>query len=728
MESPAAHYDRLKATLSLDAPVTTVPLVSAKRAQLLRKMGICTVRDLLASYPRRYIDMSQVATIASARIGQTCTIKARVHEVKVKKPKPRMVLAEVTVTDDTGTLIITAFRQPWLADQLKPGMPVAVSGKVEFNYGFKRMTNPYIESLEGEEALFTGVVLPVHPLTAGIKAGLMRRLMSNAILEIRGFIDPLPLQLRMKYRLMSKQNALACIHFPRTMDEQVQARRRLAYEEVLLLELSLMRETEQRAQDALPVSHVTDGATMSALDAAFPFELTSEQSQARDDILARMAADSLMNHMLLGDVGTGKTIVAAFAIAAAKDTGCQALLMAPTEMLASQHMQSIGSLLAKAGAAVALLTGSTPRDERERIIDGLGDGTIDVVFGTHALLEEDVQPKHCSLVIVDEQQRFGVEQRQALLDKAANADELYLTATPIPRTLARALFGDMTLSYIKERPHEASGRTTKVLGDDEKGFAFDAARKALEAGQQVYVVCPLVGVKPQKLEDDEAAQVGDAPVEAYEVIQVEDDSDMMQAPLAAAQGEAEFLQRKVFPEFNVGLLHGKMPSAQKSEVMESFRSGQTQVLVATTIIEVGVDVPNATVMIVEDADRFGLSQLHQLRGRVGRAELPGQVYLVSGNRSDVAVQRLAAMESTEDGFELAAYDLSLRREGDILGNRQHGASLLKLVNVMRDKELIEAAWSDARAIMDEDPLLQEDLHKPLAREMACALKEASCES
>ena len=708
--------DRLAATLAFDAPATSVRMVSPKRAQALRKLDISTVRDLVSNYPRRYIDMSHVQTIAQARIGESCTIKAQVHEVKVKRPKPRLALAEVTIVDATGTLIITAFRQPWLGDQLKSGMAVAVSGKVEFNYGFKRMTNPYIEALEGTGEDFHGMIIAVHPSTGAIKQGMMRRLVLNALDEVAGVIDPLPLALRTKYRLMSRNSALSCIHFPHAMAEQAEARRRLAYEEVLLLELMLMRDGQARSDGRTPTAHIVDGPHAKALDSVVPFQLTDEQLQARSDIQSRLAADKAANHMLLGDVGTGKTIVAAFALAAAADTGSQAAFMAPTEILARQHAASLGPLLDKAGIIWDILTGSTTADERDGIIERVATGATCVLFGTHALLEDDVVFANCTLCVIDEQQRFGVEQRAALLAKGECPDALFLTATPIPRTLALALFGNLSLSYIKQRPRNAAPRQTVVHTLADKGRAYDAAQEALARGEQVYVVCPLVGEKREEPESRKDGNGDEEDIYEFASISIEDERDMTGANATAAEAEASFLQSKVFVDHEVGLVHGKLPAAEKQEVMDRFRAGEIGVLVATTVIEVGVDVPNATVMIVEDADRFGLSQLHQLRGRVGRGDLPGEMHLISGTKSDVALTRLAAMERTDDGFELASYDLSLRREGDILGNRQHGASLLKLVNVVRDGGLIEAAHADAEAILLEDPALESEQYRALARE------------
>ena len=716
--------DRTKATLALDAPVTSVRMVSPKRAQALGKLGVASVRDLLSNYPRRYIDMSQVSTIAVARIGESCTMKVSVHEVKLKKPKPRLALTEVTVVDETGVLIITAFRQPWLADQFKAGMTVAVSGKVEFNYGFKRMTNPYIEALDDGGADFHGMIVPVHPSTGAIKAGMMRRLVQNALEETEGALDPLPVALRAKYRLMSRKDALSCIHFPHSMDEQIQARRRLAYEEVLLLELMLMQDGKRRSEGRVPAVHTVDGPHVKALSEEVPFKLTDEQLQARDDILAKMAAPETANHLLLGDVGTGKTIVSAFALAAVADSGSQALFMAPTEILARQHYANLGPLLDEAGVSNAVLTGSTSAEERATALESLADGRLDVLFGTHALLENDVVCNDCTLVVIDEQQRFGVDQRAALLAKGTCPDALYLTATPIPRSLALALFGNLSLSYIKERPHTTAPRKTFVHTLSDKGEAYDAALAACGRGEQVYVVCPLIGEKRPDAPTKGSEGQDDEDVYEFASIAIEDESDMLGGNVRAAEDEAAFLQAKVLVDYEVGIVHGKLPAAEKQEVMDRFRAGEISVLVATTVIEVGVDVPNATVMIVEDADRFGLSQLHQLRGRVGRGTLPGEMHLISGTRSETALERLSAMERTDDGFELAAYDLSLRREGDILGNRQHGASLLKLVNVIRDGGLIGAAHDDAAAILEEDPGLESDQYKALAREARVVYRSA----
>lgn len=721
--------DREKATLALDEPVSRVRLVSPARARALEKLGVRTLRDLLTHFPRSYIDLSQVETCASARIGEVCTIRGTVHEIKLKKPRYNLKLVEIALVDGTGILVVTCFRQPWLMDQVKAGDAVAVSGKVTFDYGYKRMTNPFIEVVGGEEGpAMAGTVVPVHPATEKLSAAWVRRIVANGLDVAEGLFDPLPLGLRLRYRLMSRHAALRAIHFPRTRPEADEARRRLVYEELLYLELFLMQEGAARSAGRVPCAHVTDGPRLAAFAASLPFELTDEQQRARDEILKAMAAPAVVNHMLLGDVGTGKTVVAGHALAAAADSRGQAMLLAPTEVLARQHMEGLGERLEGAGVRCALLTGATSAAERARIVGDFAAGKVDVLIGTHALLSDDVVPKNLTLAVIDEQQRFGVDQRAKLLEKGEAPDALYLTATPIPRTLALALYGNLTLSYIKHRPHDSSRRTTRVLSREQQGDAFEAAREALGRGEQVFVVCPLVGKDAEARNALAAgrAREGDAAGEEYHpAVAIEGDADLADDDVTAATREAEMLQRTTFADWSVGLLHGGMGAEAKRETMEQFRIGAIQVLVATTVIEVGVDVPNATVMIVQDADRFGLAQLHQLRGRVGRGEKAAEVFLVSASQREESLARLAAMESTDDGFELAAFDLSLRREGDILGNRQHGASGLALVNIMRDGAVIEAARADASALLEVDPNLEEPDHVALAREVRLAFARES---
>ncbi|MDO4532915.1 MAG: ATP-dependent DNA helicase RecG [Coriobacteriia bacterium] len=722
--------DRLEATLTLDRPVSSVKQVSPARERVLSSRGIHTVRDLVCEYPFRYVDLSRIATVIGAPIGQSCTIAGSIHKIEAKRTRRRNLgLVEITLVDATGTLMIACFNQPWLTNQYHDGDRIAVAGKVEFNYGFKRMTNPYIERLGDDEAAM-GQVIPVHHASEKLKTGHMRAIIRNALEAVEGLDDPLPVELRGKYRLMSRGSALRCIQQPQDMAEVAQARRRLAYEELLLLELQLMARARERSAGKDPATHIVDGICVAALEAALPFELTDEQRVARSELLAAMGAERQANHLLLGDVGTGKTAVALFGLAAVADTGMQAMMMAPTEVLATQYATGLGPLLDTVGVSWALLTGSTAPEERTRILKDAEQGDLVVLFGTHALLEPDVQMPRLSFVVIDEQQRFGVEQRAALVAKGDCPDILSLTATPIPRSLALAVYGDMTLSYLTQRPRNAVGTRTRVFDREQAGDAYEVARQALEQGHQAYVVCPLVGVKREDPEDSRKKGAdpvlggeNDDETLAPDAIAVEWDADLAGMDTRAAEEHARMLRRTVFSEHRVGVLHGKLGAEQKRRVMEAFRAHEIDVLVATTVIEVGVDVPNATVMVIEDADRFGLAQLHQLRGRVGRGDAPGEVCLISGSRAPIAVRRLQAMEQIQDGFRLSEYDLSLRREGDILGNRQHGASTLKLVNIMRDRNIIEAAHADAAEMLEADPDLAAPEHAALRRELRLMLKE-----
>lgn len=695
--------------------------VSPARDRILSSWGVETIRDLLELYPFRYIDLSLTSTVSKATPGTNCTIAGSVYRIDSKRTRRRALsLTEITVVDESGTLMVSCFNQPWLTRQYREGDRVAVAGRLEFSYGFKRMTNPHIEKLTADEQA-QGRVIPVYHAASKLKTGQLAAIAREALRLVQGCDDPLPLELRRKYRLMSRASAFRCIHAPQDMTQARAARRRLAYEELLLLELRLKMRSLGRGLHHAPASHIIGGLYVAAVEAALPFALTAEQRQARDELFREMASARPANHLLLGDVGTGKTAVALFGLAAVADTGMQAMMMAPTELLAQQHAQSLGSILDAVGISWALLTGSTRAEERARIVRQAAAGDLVILFGTHALLEPDVVMPRLSFVVIDEQQRFGVAQREALIGKGDCPDILSLTATPIPRSLALAVYGDMTLSYLRRRPHNLAGVRTRVFDRDAVFEAYGIALSALKEGNQVFVVCPLVGMPSQSEEEEGGgssyARENDDEHLAFEAVAIESEADFDALDIHAVETHTRALKRNVFADYRVGVLHGQLSSEKKREVMDAFREHRIDVLVATTVIEVGVDVPNATVMIVEDADRFGLAQLHQLRGRVGRGAKPGEVCLISGSRVPLAMRRLSAMERIQDGFELSEYDLSLRREGDILGNRQHGASELKLVNIVRDRAMIEAAHADAEEMLAHDPELQEDRHLALRREL-----------
>ena len=434
-----------------------------------------------------------------------------------------------------------------------------------------------------------------------------------------------------------------------------------------------------------------------------PFTLSQDQVRAIDEILEGMAKPEIMNHLLLGDVGTGKTIVSLFGLLAACESGNQAVMIAPTEVLVWQYAATLGPYLEYKGYSWDILSGSTDEEARQNIIERLRTGALDVLFGTHALLEDDVEFMQCSFICFDEQQRFGVDQRQTLIDKAPGADVLSMTATPIPRSYALTLYGDMTFSCLKQSPSRKQERKTTVCHFSEEGIAYDALRACIARGEQAFVVCPLIGVPTEGKQDN-----SDEERIEYASIEWGLESDAFKSASKEVLTHAKIIQDQVVPEARIGVLHGKFSSKEKNDIMEAFRDGLLDVLVSTTVVEVGIDVPNASVMIIEDADRFGLAQLHQLRGRVGRGSVAGEVFLVSRSKAPQALERLRAMEKTEDGFKLSEFDLAQRKEGDIFGIRQHGRPALKLVNVIRDKAIIEAARHDAEAFLNKEEGTEEE--------------------
>lgn len=688
MTGPAPIADRAGALAAWEEPVGRVRLVDHAREDLLGKLDIYTVGDLVRHYPFRYLDLTHVETLADVKIGTDATVAGRVHKVTVKKPRPRLTIVEVAIVDGTGVLEAVWFNQPYRAQQFGAGDRIAFAGRVAMGFdGIKQIQSPYVEKLPAEDdPSQLARIMPVHRTTEGLSVNWLRRLISNALEDFGDVPDHLPVELRLEHSLMSYAAAMRQIHLPDDMQAAREARRRIAFDELLVLQLGLARRRHASTQERAGVAHVTSGQSVSRLAETMPFVLTNDQREAIDEILADMASPRPMNRMLLGDVGTGKTLVAAHALCAAADSGTQAAMMAPTEVLAIQYAEKVGPLLDAAGVSWALLTGSTPAAERRSIIADAGEGGLAVLFGTHALLEQSVTMKRLSLAVVDEQHRFGVGQRLGLRAKGAAADLLVMTATPIPRSLALTLYGDLATSYLRTRPTTAGGTAqvaTRVVPRAGRVKAYDRVREEVRAGRQAYVVCALV-------EEGE--------VEAK-----------------AATKEADRLRSEVFPDLRVGLLTGRMRPAEKAATMREFREGLIDVLVSTTVIEVGIDVPNATIMIVEDAERFGLAQLHQLRGRVGRGTHPGEFLLFADARTREGRERMAAIASTNDGFALAEYDLKLRGEGQVLGERQHGIPDLRLASIVTDSELLDAAREDAIVLVASDPHLERSEHGPLRR-------------
>jgi ATP-dependent DNA helicase RecG len=669
----------------LTAPLTTIPGIGPKSAKNLERLGLHTLGDLLWYLPRRYIDYSQLKTINRLWYGEEVTVLATVEEMKVRPARGgQMKLVEAVVGDGTGSLRVTWFNQPWIANQLPAGEAVALSGRVDQYLGRLTMNSPEWEPLDRQQ-LHTSRIVPVYALTAGVTARWLRRVMDSVVRRLAPRLpDPLPAEVRARQSLAPLPEAIEQIHFPESWDRLHRAQERLAFDEMLLLQLGVMRQ--RRDWSTLTTRPLTvEGEWLVRFRAGLPYPLTKAQDAAVADLRRDLASGRPMNRLLQGDVGSGKTVVAAAAVGITVAGGAQAAVLAPTSILAEQHFQTLRGLLEAACGippeAVRLLIGATAESEKAEIRRGLEDGTIQVVVGTHALLEGPVRFARLGLAVIDEQHRFGVEQRAALRAKGENPNLLVMTATPIPRSLALTVFGDLDLTILDEMPPGRQPIETRILFPGERSRAYSFVEAQIDAGHQAYFIYPLV-----------------------------EESDKVAAK--AAVDEQERLQREVFPRYRVGLLHGRMPADEKDEVMAAFRRGEHHILVSTSVVEVGVDVPNATVMFIEGANRFGLAQLHQFRGRVGRGEHRSYCLLLPDAEDAAENERLRAMEETSDGFRLAELDLEQRGPGDFLGTRQAGLADLQMAR-LTDVRLIERARREADLLLETDPDLAQPEHQAL---------------
>jgi len=667
--------------------------IGEKSKKALESFGIRSVLDLLETYPRRYIDRSNMATLSTMELGVESLMMVRVVQSKSMRTKNGRVMVTVTVGDDTGKMSLTFFNQAWREKQLQPGMEVAVFGKPEMYRNYLQMTNPIVDRVGNQ----TGRIVPVYPQSAkdNISSWDLAKWIEDALSKCapRGIADTVPPEILQQHNLISRGDAMRWIHAPESMEQHVQARRRLAFDEVLRVQLMLVGRKKQWEMESAGFEHTTSGAHFEQFFASLPFPLTGAQQRVISEIYKDLMSPQPMHRLLQGDVGAGKTLVAVATMLAAVISGHQAALMAPTEVLADQHAIGIRSLLSElrvrfddttlfgdSGLRIELLTNKVKGQQRKDILAGIADGAVDIAIGTHALIQDKVSFKSLGVVVVDEQHRFGVQQRSRLRDKAQESEQglmpdvLVMTATPIPRTAAMTVYGDLDVSVLDELP---PGRTpivtTWVNNENDVESMWSDIRARLNEGQQAYVVCPLI-------EESEKLEV------------------------ASAQETFDKLMYDDLKGYTVGLLHGRMSSAEKEDIMSSFRAGTTQVLVATTVIEVGVDVPNSTSMVILDSGRFGIAQLHQLRGRVGRGALSSFCYLVT--QSDEPSPRVEALVASTDGFVLAEEDLKLRGEGTIMGTFQKGQSDLTLASLQRDLDLIQWAREDALTIINNDPALQ----------------------
>ncbi len=666
---------------SLCSPVQELHGVSDNYARRLERLGVGTIQDLLYLFPHRYDDFSALKTIDKLEYDAEVTIIGTVRETKERVSKRGQNIVTSTISDGTGTVQATWFNQPYLTRRLKPGKQIVISGKVDQYSGRATFSSPTWEPLD-EELIHTARVVPVYPLTRGITARWLRRLMKRTTdyWSLR-LPDHLPVAIREERDLIDLESAIRQIHFPDDWSALEQARRRLAFDELLMIQLGVLgqrHEWQERSGQAVQI----DSSLLRTFIESLPFALTPAQERALSEILGDLQKSKPMGRLLQGDVGSGKTVVAAAAMLVTAASGMQAVLMAPTEILAEQHYSSLEKLwdelwlpgLTKLSSQLRLLTGSLKRSEKAKIYEEISSGQARIILGTHALIQEGLSYDNLGLAVIDEQHRFGVTQRASLRQKGHNPHVLVMSATPIPRTLALTLYGDLDISTIDELPPGRKEIVTRWMKPIERERAYAFLRARVLESQQAFIICPLI-----------------------------EESDKIEAK--AAVEEHRRLQEEVFPDLRLGLLHGRMTTDDKEAVMRDLYAGELDILVCTPVVEVGIDVPNATVMLIEEADRFGLAQLHQFRGRVGRGEQQSYCLLLADSPSDAGIQRLAIIEGTQDGFKLADEDLAIRGPGEFFGTRQSGLPGLRLAR-LSDVRVLEEARAVAREIWAEDPELK----------------------
>jgi ATP-dependent DNA helicase RecG len=677
-----------KSTGLLEESSQYVKGVGPARQVLLERLGIRTIEDLLTHYPRAYYDRSNLVPIAKIPPGTTATFLATVLAVSLRRARKGRSVLTVAAGDETGVVSLIFFNQPYLEKQFKQGERIIVSGELTLFRGDRQVVSPEYETVSGElgeSLLHTGRIVPVYPLTAGISQRMMRRIVRSALEKAAGAVEEnLTRALMAKLGVAGRAESIAEIHYPSSWERLERARRRLKFEEVFFLHLLLKQRrksvTLKKRRPPVEPPH----ELLERFIAGLPFELTAAQRRVLGEIRSDVEAPKGLNRLLQGEVGSGKTVVAFAATMLAVGKGYQAAFMAPTEILAAQHYERARAYCERLGIAVGLLIGAMPRGEKDAMHEAIRAGKIDLVIGTHALIQEGIDFRGLGLAVIDEQHRFGVRQRAHFGKADLLPHFLVMTATPIPRSLAQTVYGDLDLSIIDELPAGRRAVTTEIVAFEERDRVYDALRAAFREKRQAFILYPLV-------------------------------QESERSDLSAATEEFERLQREELTEFPIGLLHGRMSFEEKTKAIELFRRGEILGLVTTTVIEVGVDVPNASILLVNHPERFGLAQLHQLRGRVGRGGAPGACYLLlTGDVGASSLERLSFFATHTDGFEVAEEDLRLRGPGEIWGYRQSGYPQFRLVNPLGDQELVQASWEESERIVESDPELALPQHRSLA--------------
>ncbi len=690
----------VKNYLTLEDCVSIVRFVGPQKKKILQKLGIRKLRDLFFYFPRDYLDLSKLKQIAEIKVGEQISVRGRVLKIQERRIRPRLHLLSVTIADGTGFISGTWFNQQYRMASFEEGKEVIFSGRVDFKYGQLQIQNPLYDFIDSENLnkkspVHTMRIIPIYPLTKNITSTMLRRYMIEGIREYGKIAEILPARLIASKHFLSRKAALKNIHFPENLELAKEARRRFLFEELFIMQIGFALRKKRIQKEEKGIKHKTGSGLHERFLQKMPFHLTKDQVKAFTEIKNDMSSAHPMNRLLQGEVGSGKTLVALCSLLITVDNNYQGVLMAPTEILAQQHFKKLKNFLDGLDIKIALLTGSLKASEKKEILDQIANGKINIIIGTHALIQKEVIFKKLGLAVIDEQHRFGVRQRIKIKKKGLYPDILIMTATPIPRTLSMTLYGDLDISVMKELPlgrNMAKMVSTKIFPEGKRNKAYQLIKEEIDKGRQAYIVCPLI-----------------------------EESDKLE--VKAVNQEAERLKEEVFKAYKVEIIHGQMRTEEKEEIMDNFSRGNVDILISTTVIEVGIDIPNATVMLIEDAHRFGLSQLHQLRGRIGRGGERAYCLLISNPKTDEGMKRIKAIEDYASGFKLAEIDLEIRGEGQLFGVKQSGLPDLRLAKLTTDQDVIIEARKEAFAIIDRDPHLEFPENALLLHELKKAYKD-----
>ena len=693
----------------LKTPVRYFKGVGPKKGELLSKLGIETAEDILYYLPARYEDRSNLTAIKDLKVGEAQAVEGEVITCSSRIAKSGMRFFQIAVTDGTGFVHATWFNQPYLKDYFKKAQRVILYGRVELHDKLQ-IVQPEYEILQTDDtdSIHIGRIVPIYSIVSGLAQRYIRTLADTAVSKYcRSLVEKLPTYILAREKLVDIKFAVRNIHFPASFANLEKAYRRIVFEEFFMLQLALALRKRRSKIDEEGLGHKVSGELIDSFKNSLPFELTEGQKKAIADISRDISSTKPMNRLLEGDVGSGKTVVAAYSLVLTVQNGFQGVIMAPTEVLARQHFIGLSELLMPLGINISLLVGGMSPETKKRVAEEIKDGKADIVVGTHSVIQESVQFKKLGLAVVDEQHKFGVTQRALLKKKGCNPHILVMTATPIPRTLALTVYGDLDISVIRELPKGRKPIETYWVEEEKRKDAYNFVREEIEKGRQAYIICPQIDGKIRNLKSE---------------IRNKSQFPNSKSNIKNAEEIFSYLKTEIFADYNVGLLHGRMSLKEKDKIMADFKNKKMDILVSTVVVEVGIDVPNATVMVVENAERFGLAQLHQLRGRVGRGAHESYVILLADPKTEEAAERIRTIENTLDGFQIAEADLNIRGPGEFFGTRQHGLPEIKFGNIIKDFDIMECARIEAFDLVARDPGLSEEHHRLLKENLFAKFK------